>query len=410
MAGLDPAISTGTGRKNCAIDREYGGCGDGQVKPGHDVENWGRDSNRRSAPLMRAPILEVEALAKHYPIRRGIVFGRAVGTVRAVDGISFQLGRGETLALVGESGCGKSTTARLVLRLIDPSAGIVRFEGMDITDLAGEPLRKLRRRMQIVFQDPFASLNPRMTVGEILEEPLIVHAIGTRPERRARVNELLDLVGLAPYHAQRYPHEFSGGQRQRIGIARALAVEPSLIVCDEPVSALDVSIQAQVVNLLKDLQARLGLSYLFIAHDLAVVKHMADRVAVMYLGQIVELAPKDELFRDPRHPYTRTLLAAIPRPDPHRDTHRQIPGGDVPSPMNPPSGCRFHTRCPFVIDRCRVEMPELTRWGDGHLTACHRAADLPATDETTASHVAPAAARRLALYAERRAAATAAAG
>jgi oligopeptide transport system ATP-binding protein len=359
---------------------------------------------------MTAPILEVEDLAKYYPVRRGIVFGRSVGIVRAVDGISFRLGRGETLALVGESGCGKSTTARLVLRLIDPTAGTIRFEGTDITELAGEPLRKLRRRMQIVFQDPFASLNPRMTVGEILEEPLIVHAIGTRTERRARVNELLGVVGLAPYHAQRYPHEFSGGQRQRVGIARALAVEPSLIVCDEPVSALDVSIQAQVVNLLKDLQGRLGLSYLFIAHDLAVVKHMADRVAVMYLGQIVELARKDELFRDPRHPYTRTLLAAIPRPDPHRDTHRQIPGGDVPSPMNPPPGCRFHTRCPFVIDRCRVETPALTRWSDGHLTACHRAADLPATDETTASHVTPIAARRLALYAERRAAATAAAG
>jgi oligopeptide/dipeptide ABC transporter ATP-binding protein len=359
---------------------------------------------------MKASLLEVENLAKHYPVRRGLIIGRSVGTVRAVDGISFTLARGETLALVGESGCGKSTTARLVLRLIDPSAGIVRFEGVDITDLAGEPLRKLRRRMQIVFQDPFASLNPRMTVGEILEEPLIVHGIGTKAERRARVNSLLGLVGLAPYHAQRYPHEFSGGQRQRVGIARALAVEPSLIVCDEPVSALDVSIQAQVVNLLKDLQVRLGLSYLFIAHDLAVVKHMADRVAVMYLGQIVELATKDALFATPRHPYTRTLMAAIPRPDPHRDTHRQIPGGDVPSPMNPPDGCRFHTRCPFVIDRCRTEMPVLTEWGDGHMAACHRAAELPASDATTASHVAPAAARRLALYAQRRAQVTAAAG
>jgi oligopeptide transport system ATP-binding protein len=351
-----------------------------------------------------APLLEIEDLVRHYDVRRGLVFGRTVGTVRAVDGISFDLGRGETLALVGESGCGKSTTARLVLRLIDPTSGTVRFEGRDITDLAGEPLRKLRRRMQIVFQDPFASLNPRMTVGQILEEPLIVHAIGDRSERQARVQSLLGLVGLSPYHAQRYPHEFSGGQRQRIGIARALAVEPSLIVCDEPVSALDVSIQAQVVNLLKDLQTRLGLSYLFIAHDLAVVKHVADRVAVMYLGQIVEIAAKDALFADPRHPYTRTLLAAIPRPDPHRDRHRSVAGGDVPSPMNPPAGCRFHTRCPFVVDRCRVEMPVLTKWADGHLTACHRAADLPAADETTASHVTPMAAKRLALYAKRRAA------
>jgi oligopeptide transport system ATP-binding protein len=352
---------------------------------------------------MILPLLEAECLAKHYRVRRGAVFGRHVGTVRAVDGISFTLARGETLALVGESGCGKSTTARLVLRLIDPTAGTVRFEGRDITDLRGEQLRRLRRRMQIVFQDPFASLNPRMTVGDILEEPLIVHQMGTKSERRARVNELLELVGLAPYYAQRYPHEFSGGQRQRVGIARALAVEPSLIVCDEPVSALDVSIQAQVVNLLKDLQARLGLSYLFIAHDLAVVKHVADRIAVMYLGQIVELAAKESLFADPRHPYTRTLLSAIPRPDPHRDSRRQIPGGDVPSPMNPPAGCRFHTRCPFVIDRCRNEVPALMAWRDGHVAACHRAAELPVVDAAGVSHLAPAAARRLALYAQRRA-------
>jgi oligopeptide/dipeptide ABC transporter ATP-binding protein len=359
---------------------------------------------------MTAPLLEVENLARHYDVKTGLIFGGTSGVVRAVDGISFKLHRGETLALVGESGCGKSTTARLVLRLIDPTAGSIYFEGRDITDLAGESLRKLRRRMQIVFQDPFASLNPRMRVGEILEEPLIVHSVGDRTTRRARVEQLLSLVGLAGYHAQRYPHEFSGGQRQRVGIARALAVEPSLVVCDEPVSALDVSIQAQVVNLLKDLQARLGLSYLFIAHDLAVVKHMADRVAVMYLGQIVEQAPKDALFADPRHPYTRTLLAAIPRPDPHRDRHRQVAGGDVPSPMNPPSGCRFHTRCPFVVERCRVETPVLMPWAEEHVTACHRSAELPAVDKTVGSRVTPIAAKRLALYADRRAAMQAEAG
>ncbi|HSZ94258.1 MAG TPA: dipeptide ABC transporter ATP-binding protein [Acetobacteraceae bacterium] len=356
-------------------------------------------------------LLEVQDLTRHFDIKRGLVLGKMVGVVRAVDGISFTIDRGETLALVGESGCGKSTTARLVLRLIDPTAGAIYFEGTDITEMRGDPLRRLRRRMQIVFQDPFASLNPRMTVGEILEEPLIVHGIGDRVARRARVNQLLGLVGLARYHAQRYPHEFSGGQRQRIGIARALAVEPALVVCDEPVSALDVSIQAQVVNLLKDLQARLGLSYLFIAHDLAVVKHMADRVAVMYLGQIVEIAPKDVLFSEPRHPYTRTLLTAIPRPDPHRHSVRQLPGGDVPSPMNPPAGCRFHTRCPFVVDRCREEMPLLRKWSEGHFTACHRAEELPPAGEVIEpGHVAPMAAMRLALYAKRRAEINAAAG
>ena len=349
-------------------------------------------------------LLEVANLAKHYKVGGGLLGGKATGVVRAVDGVSFRVHKGETLALVGESGCGKSTTARLVLRLIEPTTGDVAFEGQDITKLGGAALRKLRRRMQIVFQDPFASLNPRMTVGAILEEPLKVHNIGDAASRAKRVTELLQLVGLSDYHARRYPHEFSGGQRQRIGIARALAVEPALVVCDEPVSALDVSIQAQVVNLLKDLQARLGLSYLFIAHDLAVVKHMADRVAVMYLGRIVEIAAKDELFANPRHPYTRTLLSAIPRPDPHRVTARQIPGGDVPSPMNPPSGCRFHTRCPFVTDICREQDPELrASEGVAHLVACHHFQDLPRQEAEADRAQTPVAAQRLALYATRRA-------
>ena len=354
---------------------------------------------------MSDELLAVEGLAKHYRMQRGLVFSRNVGTVRAVDGLGFTLARGETLALVGESGCGKSTTARLVLRLIEPSAGTVRFEGRDITNLGGAELRHMRRRMQIVFQDPFASLNPRMTVGQILEEPLLVHKIGTGASRRARVAELLELVGLQPYQSARYPHEFSGGQRQRIGIARALAVEPALIVLDEPVSALDVSIQAQVVNLLDDLQGRLGLSYLFIAHDLAVVKHVADRVAVMYLGRIVEVGPKERVFANPRHPYTRVLLSAIPRPDPHRRLARQVPGGDVPSPAAIPPGCRFHTRCPFAADRCRTEDPALRPIETAHFSACHFAEELPHAANLAEVHAAPpAAARRLALYAERRAA------
>jgi oligopeptide transport system ATP-binding protein len=346
-------------------------------------------------------LLEVSDLAKHYPVRRGLVLGRTVGQVRAVDGVDFHLERGETLALVGESGCGKSTTARLVLRLIDPTAGSIRFEGADITTLSGQKLRALRRRMQIIFQDPYASLDPRARVGATLEEPMIVHGRGDAAERRARVAELLRVVGLAPYHAERYPHEFSGGQRQRIGIARALAVNPALVVCDEPVSALDVSIQAQVLNLLASLRDRFGLSYLFIAHDLAVVRHVADRVAVMYLGRIVETAPKRALFARPLHPYTQALLSAIPLPDPRARRERKAREGEPASPLNPPAGCRFHPRCPHAIGRCRTEAPVLRSLAPGHQAACHRAESLPEISGIMPPPPAPNAARRLALYAAR---------
>jgi oligopeptide/dipeptide ABC transporter ATP-binding protein len=348
---------------------------------------------------MSEALLEVEGLAKHFPVKQGLILAREVGAVRAVDGVSFSLQRGETLALVGESGCGKSTTARLVLRLIEPSAGRIRFGGEELTTLSAAALRRMRRRMQIIFQDPFASLNPRQTVGETLAEPMIVHGEGDAAARKARVAELLGLVGLAAYHAARYPHEFSGGQRQRIGIARALSVRPELIVCDEPVSALDVSIQAQVVNLLKDLQGRFGLSYLFIAHDLAVVRHMADRVAVMYLGRIVEVAEKRALFADPRHPYTRALLAAIPHPDPSRRGKVVPLGGDVPSPMNPPPGCRFHTRCPMAQPLCAEVEPPLVEIAPGHVSACHFARDLPPSGLNYTGHLSAAATHRLALFA-----------
>jgi len=316
-------------------------------------------------------LLRVRDLTKHFPITKGIIFSRQVGAVQAVDRVSFSIRRGETLGLVGESGCGKTTTGRLILRLIEATSGQIIFEGKDVRSLPKDKLRELRKDLQIIFQDPYASLNPRMAVGDIIGEPLDIHRLARGKERLKRIGELLDVVGLSKSHAKRFPHEFSGGQRQRIGIARALAVSPKLIVCDEPVSALDVSIQAQVINLLQDLQKEFGLTYLFIAHDLSVVKHISDRVAVMYLGRIVEITSKRELYRNPRHPYTQALLSAIPIADPSVEKERTILAGDVPSPINPPTGCRFHTRCPRVQDICREQEPELVELGEGHSAACH---------------------------------------
>jgi peptide/nickel transport system ATP-binding protein/oligopeptide transport system ATP-binding protein len=324
-------------------------------------------------------LLEVEHLVKHFVADRS-VFGRPTAFVKAVDGVSFHVDAGETLALVGESGCGKSTVSRLVLRLIEPDAGRIRFEGRDLLALDANALRAFRRQAQIIFQDPYASLNPRMTVNQILTEPLALHDLVQPNRRRARVDELLRLVGLEPRFARRYPHEFSGGQRQRIAIARALAVEPKLIICDEPVSALDVSIRSQILNLLRDLQDRLKLSYIFVSHDLAVVKHIADRVAVMNLGGIVETADTRSLFASPRHPYSRALLSAIPVPKPQAKRSRMLLQGEMPSALNPPPGCRFHTRCPHTVERCRTEVPQLLADASGHATACHRVAELPPAD------------------------------
>jgi oligopeptide/dipeptide ABC transporter ATP-binding protein len=319
---------------------------------------------------MSAPVLAVENLTKHFPVRRG-VFGTVTGHVHAVDGVSFTIGQGETLGLVGESGCGKSTVGRTVLRLLPPTAGRIVLEGTDISQADHAALRVHRRRMQIIFQDPYSSLNPRMKAGDIVGELLEVHGVARGEAKRARVLQLFERVGLRAGQVDNYPHEFSGGQRQRLGIARALSLSPQLIICDEPVSALDVSIQAQVVNLLKDLQREFGLSYLFIAHDLAVVQHISHSVAVMYLGRIVEMAPRRELFRLPLHPYTESLLAAVPVADPTRRRKRQIIQGDVPSPINRPSGCHFHTRCPYAEERCRVEEPALREVAPGHHVACH---------------------------------------
>jgi peptide/nickel transport system ATP-binding protein len=319
------------------------------------------------------PLVELDDLRMWFPIKQGVLLDRHVGDVKAVDGVSLTIERGETLGLVGESGCGKSTVGRAMLRLYEPTGGRVLFEGVDVTHMSDAELRPLRRRMQMVFQDPFASLNPRHSVGRTIGEPLRVHGISKGSEAETRVREILEVVGLPPDAANRYPHEFSGGQRQRIGLARALALNPSLVVCDEPVSALDVSIQAQIVNLLEELQAEFGLTYLFIAHDLAVVRHISNRIAVMYLGKIVEVAPADDLYDNPLHPYTLTLLSAIPIPDPEIERTRTAirVQGDLPSPANPPTACRFHTRCPFVQPtRCRDEEP-LLRPIDGHMVACH---------------------------------------
>ncbi|AMO86911.1 Glutathione import ATP-binding protein GsiA [Solibacillus isronensis B3W22] len=319
---------------------------------------------------MSKVLLKVDNLKKYFPIRHGM-FARHVGDVKAVDDISFELYEGETLGIVGESGCGKSTTGRAIMRLHEPTDGQVTFDGIELTELNSEQMRKVRREIQMVFQDPYASLNPRHTVEKILEEPLIVHGIGNAKERKKKVHEYLEIVGLSSYHAKRYPHQFSGGQRQRIGIARALMTNPKLIIADEPVSALDVSIQAQVLNLMQRLQEDLKLTYIFIAHDLGVVRHISDRVGVMYLGRLVEIAESESLYHEPLHPYTQALLSAVPIPDPQFEREQLLLKGDIPSPSNPPTGCTFHTRCPFAMDKCKQEIPMLQQVKPGHSVACH---------------------------------------
>jgi len=319
---------------------------------------------------MTQPLLKVERLEKHFPVKKG-VFGRTLNHVRAVNDISFEVYEGETLGIVGESGCGKSTTGRLIMRLIEPTNGSIQFKGQELTTLQNNEMRNLRKDIQMVFQDPYASLNPRHTIEKILGEPLLLQGIKSRKERRKKIYEFLEIVGLSSFHASRYPHQFSGGQRQRIGIARALMTNPQLIIADEPVSALDVSIQAQVLNLMKDLQEKFKLTYIFIAHDLGVVRHISDRIAVMYLGKIVELTDSEKLYKNPLHPYTKALLSAVPVPDPDYEKEEVPLQGDMPNPANPPSGCIFHTRCPFKMDVCETTVPPLMALEDGHTVACH---------------------------------------